>query len=51
MKIESRQVTVEQLLLDPNNYRFHDLPGYKPVNRSRYAETGVPAAVAPLPLW
>jgi hypothetical protein len=31
-----------QLLLDPNNYRFHDLAGYKPVSqRSRYAEHGV----------
>ena len=32
----------DQLLLDPNNYRFHDLRGYKEVKqRSRYAEVGV----------
>jgi hypothetical protein len=31
-----------RLLLDPNNYRFHDLPTYRPVsNRTRYAEPGV----------
>jgi hypothetical protein len=31
-----------QLLLDPNNYRFHDLATYRPVsNRARYAEAGV----------
>lgn len=31
-----------QLLLDPNNYRFHDLTSYRPVsNRTRYAEAGV----------
>lgn len=32
----------EQLLLNPNNYRFHDIAGYKHVaNRLRYAESGV----------
>ena len=41
MKIESREVTASQLLLDPNNYRFHDLQGYKPVTRARYPEPGV----------
>lgn len=31
-----------RLLLDPNNYRFHDLPTYRAVsNRARYAEAGV----------
>jgi hypothetical protein len=41
MQIESRNVTPSQLLLDPNNYRFHDLPGYRRVTRARYAEQGV----------
>lgn len=32
----------DRLLLDPNNYRFHDLPGYKQVtHRARYPESGV----------
>ncbi|MGA2672145.1 MAG: hypothetical protein ABSE99_02850 [Terracidiphilus sp.] len=30
-----------QLLLDPNNYRFHDLSGFREVSRIRYAEPGV----------
>jgi hypothetical protein len=38
----AHQVAPARLLLDPNNYRFHDLVGYKPVaNRNRYAEVGV----------
>jgi hypothetical protein len=41
VKLESRKVTPAQLLLDPNNYRFHDLPGYRPVSRGRYPEPGV----------
>jgi hypothetical protein len=42
MNTESHQLTPSQLLLDPNNYRFHDISGYKPVgNRLRYAEVGV----------
>lgn len=41
VQIESRSVTPDQLLLDPNNYRFHDLSGYRPVLPSRYAESGV----------
>src|SRR5690348_14476520 len=41
MQIEARSVRPSQLLLDPNNYRFHDLPGYRAVNRNRYAEKGV----------
>jgi len=42
MEIESRRVPPAQLLLDPNNYRFHDLSVYRPVgNRLRYAEAGV----------
>ena len=42
--METRQLEVEpeRLLLDPNNYRFHDLGSYKPVsNPTRYAEVGV----------
>jgi hypothetical protein len=40
--IETHAVAPERLLLDPNNYRFHDVPGYKPVNqKSRYPEPGV----------
>ncbi len=41
MEIEAIQVEPGQLLLDPNNYRFHDLQGYRKVSRNRYAETGV----------
>ena len=41
VQIESRRITPSQLLLDPNNYRFHDLSGYRQVNRTRYAEPGV----------
>ncbi len=41
MELEIHKVKPSQLLLDPNNYRFHDLPGYRKVSRPRYAETGV----------
>jgi hypothetical protein len=42
MKTISHQLSPTQLLLDPNNYRFHDLSSYKPVpNKVRYAEAGV----------
>lgn len=41
MEIASRRVDASQLLLDPNNYRFHDLQGYRRVNRIRFAEQGV----------
>lgn len=42
MQSKSVSVTPDQLLLDPNNYRFHDLKSYKRVgNRVRYAEIGV----------
>ncbi len=42
METEKRTVHPDQLLLDPNNYRFHDIPGYKRVaQRSRYSESGV----------
>jgi hypothetical protein len=39
---DKADITPAQLLLDPNNYRFHDLQGYSPVKkRSRYQEKGV----------
>lgn len=41
MQLEAIPVRPAQLLLDPNNYRFHDLQGYKPVSRARFAEKGV----------
>jgi hypothetical protein len=41
VQTETRQLNPDQLLLDPNNYRFHDLYGYRPVNPTRYAEQGV----------
>ncbi|GGD86029.1 hypothetical protein GCM10010985_45760 [Caballeronia grimmiae] len=43
-EMQTVQLTVnpDQLLLDPNNYRFHDLPEYRSVpTRARYAEAGV----------
>jgi hypothetical protein len=41
VQIKPHKVAPKQLLLDPNNYRFHDLPGYRAVNPTRYAEPGV----------
>jgi hypothetical protein len=42
MDYERVEVEPDQLLLDPNNYRFHDLQGYNEVKkRNRYQETGV----------
>ena len=42
METKPHNLSPPQLLLDPNNYRFHDLPQYKRVaNRARYAEEGV----------
>ena len=42
MEFSKHDVSPKQLLLDPNNYRFHDLVGYKRVSqRDRYAEPGV----------
>jgi hypothetical protein len=39
---EKVDVTPAQLLLDPNNYRFHDLQGYNAVRKfGRYQEPGV----------
>lgn len=41
MNLTPLTVEPDQLLLDPNNYRFHDLAGYKRVSRARFAEPGV----------
>jgi hypothetical protein len=42
MDFQQHHVSPEQLLLDPNNYRFHDISGYRPVNnQARYGEPGV----------
>ena len=41
MQVNAIELSPQQLLLDPNNYRFHDLTGYKEVTRTRYAEPGV----------
>lgn len=42
MDYEKKEVSPDQLLLDPNNYRFHDIRGYKEVKqRARYHEPGV----------
>lgn len=42
MDYERIEVKPSQLLLDPNNYRFHDLVGYSEVKkRARYQEPGV----------
>lgn len=42
METQAHRISPSQLLLDPNNYRFHDIVGYKPVGkRDRYAESGV----------
>lgn len=42
MQYEKLELSPDQLLLDPNNYRFHDIRGYKEVKqKSRYQESGV----------
>src|SRR4051794_11934706 len=42
MQFKQFKTNPGRLLLDPNNYRFHDLQDYRRViNRSRYAEPGV----------
>lgn len=42
MDYKKAEVSPTQLLLDPNNYRFHDLKGYREVKQvARYQETGV----------
>ena len=39
--IEPKSITIEDMLLDPNNYRFHDLEGWKRVEEPRYHERRV----------
>ena len=42
MEFKKQSVHPSQLLLDPNNYRFHDLGQYKEVKlKTRYSEAGV----------
>jgi hypothetical protein len=42
MNYEKVEITPARLLLDPNNYRFHDIRGYKAVRqKGRYQEPGV----------
>lgn len=44
METEVTKIKPDQLLLDPNNYRFLDLPSYRKVaKRERYGEDGVQA--------
>lgn len=41
MTLEERTVQLGDLLLDPNNYRFHDLPEWRRVSESRFHEAKV----------
>jgi hypothetical protein len=42
MEFHTLSVAPDRLILDPNNYRFHDLQGFRPVTqRTRFAEAGV----------
>ena len=42
MELKPHNIAHDKLLLDPNNYRFHDLADYKTVtNPKRYGESGV----------
>src|SRR5687768_15539063 len=44
MKLTSVSVEPEQLLLDPNNYRFHNLENYRRlINHQKYADPYVQA--------
>ncbi|MBI5030005.1 MAG: hypothetical protein HZB51_05725 [Chloroflexi bacterium] len=43
MPITTIPISPDRLLLDPNNYRFHDLDSYKKVNPRRYGEPSVQA--------
>lgn len=38
MKFETVKINIKDILLDPNNYRFHDLKGWKPVKEDRFHE-------------
>src|SRR5256885_16452067 len=44
MKFESRDIALDDLLLDPNNYRFLDNTDYKPKPQNRYASDKVQSA-------
>lgn len=44
MKFESRDISLDDLLLDPNNYRFLDNKDYKPKPQNRYASEKVQGA-------
>lgn len=41
MELIARSVSLDDLLLDPNNYRFRDLRGWKEVHEGRYHEQRV----------
>jgi hypothetical protein len=38
MKFKTIKVSIEDILIDPNNYRFHDLKGWKAVKEDRFQE-------------
>ena len=49
MELIPFEVTPDKLLLDPNNYRFHDLDAYRPVvSRQRFGDTRVQTRVMDL---
>lgn len=48
MRLTSLQVSIEDILLDPNNYRFHDIPTWTPVDERRYHEQRVQEAATRL---
>lgn len=48
MKFELEDKPLDQLLLDPNNYRFMDLPGWKPRQIKRYHDQVVQEATLKL---
>jgi len=41
MKYETNRCAIQNLLLDPDNYRFLDLEDYQPVSDRRYHEATV----------
>jgi len=41
MEYATTDVALDQLLLDPNNYRFFDMDEYSEVAKNRYHEGGV----------
>ena len=41
MKLSSELIPIQDLLFDPNNYRFQDLPKYRVVDKSRLHEDRV----------